>query len=104
MLPWIEAILDVVYNHTKLKVASADQPFSYKGIDGHAGLPAKGSQWKCRGDVTGCQATLSLQRATTLWYGAKSPDSLRWWNEVVGVDGFRFDSNNQLCTPVISAC
>ena len=81
----IEVILDVVLNHTA--EGGVDGPtLSLRGIDNLAyyrmGEPGKYD------DVTGCGNTIEARHSHVVRYLA---DSLRWWAEVVGVDGFRFD-------------
>lgn len=81
----IEVLLDVVYNHT-CEETTASEVISWRGFD-HVGyylLDDDGTDV----DVTGCGNTLN----------ANSPigvrlvtDSLRYWAENLGVDGFRFD-------------
>jgi len=81
----IEVFLDVVYNHTA-EGGIGGPTLSYKGIDNNAWYRNDG-----RGnyiDVTGCGNTFSASSP----HGVRQIiDSLRWWVEVIGVDGFRFD-------------
>jgi len=81
----IEVILDVVLNHTA--EAGADGPMlSFRGIDNRAYYRmAEHGQYD---DVTGCGNTIEARHTHVVRYLA---DSLRWWSEVIGVDGFRFD-------------
>jgi isoamylase len=81
----IEVILDVVLNHTA--EAGVDGPtLSLRGIDNRAYYRmADGGQYD---DVTGCGNTIEARHSHVVRYLA---DSLRWWAEVIGVDGFRFD-------------
>lgn len=88
----IEVILDVVYNHTA-EGAIAGPTLSFKGIDNKAYY--RHDEHSNYVDVTGCGNT----------FGASNPhsvrlivDSLRWWIEVIGVDGFRFDLTSALYT------
>ncbi len=83
----IEVILDVVYNHTC--EGGADGPhLSWRGLDNtlyylHEGIgPAR------LADLTGCGNTLDFRRPRVVQFAL---DSLRYWAQVVGVDGFRFD-------------
>lgn len=88
----IEIFLDVVYNHTC--EAGIDGPtLSFRGIDNRAWYRHNHNNNLV--DVTGCGNT----------FAASSPngvrliiDSLRWWVEVIGVDGFRFDLATSLYT------
>ncbi|WP_282825619.1 glycogen debranching protein GlgX [Gulosibacter sediminis] len=81
----IEVLLDVVYNHTAdegdtgepVLFAGIDRASYYRHLDGEQLL-----------DVTGCGNSLdtNLPAAQRLVL-----DSLRYWTEEFGVDGFRFD-------------
>lgn len=81
----IEVILDVVYNHTA-EGGVGGPTLSYKGIDNRAYYrhDGKGNYT----DVTGCGNTFSASSPHSVRHII---DSLRWWIEVIGVDGFRFD-------------
>ena len=81
----IEIYLDVVYNHTA-EGGVAGPTLSFKGIDNKSWYrqDANGNYI----DVTGCGNTLAASSP----HGVRHIiDSLRWWVEVIGVDGFRFD-------------
>ena len=81
----LEVVLDVVYNHTC--EAGPDGPTrSWRGL-------ADGAYYRHRpggayDDVTGCGNSLDLMSPRCLQMVA---DSLRYWVEVMHVDGFRFD-------------
>ena len=81
----IEVILDVVYNHTG-EGGIGGPTLSFRGIDNKA--------WYRHGsdadyiDVTGCGNTVNAGQPHAV---RQIVDSLRWWSEVVGIDGFRFD-------------
>ncbi|WP_336631254.1 MULTISPECIES: glycogen debranching protein GlgX [unclassified Microbacterium] len=81
----IEVILDVVYNHTS-ELDIGEPRSSFRGIDnsGYYRQHDDGSYI----DVTGCGNSVdtSTDAAARLVL-----DSVRYWTEVVGVDGFRFD-------------
>ena len=81
----IEVILDVVYNHTA-EGGVAGPTFSFRGID------SKTFYRRISGDVyddvTGCGNTVDASRPHVV---RMIIDSLRWWCEAIGVDGFRFD-------------
>jgi isoamylase len=81
----IEVILDVVLNHTA--ESGVDGPMlSLRGIDNRAYYRmAEGGQYE---DLTGCGNTIEARHSHVVRYLA---DSLRWWADVIGVDGFRFD-------------
>ena len=81
----IEVFLDVVYNHTA-EGGVGGPTLSFKGIDNKAWYRQDSDGNYI--DVTGCGNTV----AASLPHGVRHIiDSLRWWVEVVGVDGFRFD-------------
>lgn len=83
----IEVILDVVFNHTC--EGGQDGPvLSWRGLD-DAGtyhrLPNDATRYD---NLTGCGNAVDLSTPATR---AMVVDCLRWWVEVMGVDGFRFD-------------
>ena len=90
----IEVILDLVYNHTAEGGAGGPM-LSFRGIDekgfyrttSHDGGAAEYE------DFTGCGNTIDTRNpfVTRLII-----DSLHWWSEVIGVDGFRFDLTTAL--------
>ena len=88
----IEIILDVVYNHTA-EGGVGGPTLSYKGIDNKAYYrqDAQGNYE----DVTGCGNTFAASNPHSVRHII---DSLRWWTEVIGVDGFRFDLATALYT------
>ncbi|CAB4828315.1 unannotated protein [freshwater metagenome] len=88
----IEVILDVVYNHTA-EGGVGGPTFSYKGIDNKAYYRHDGNGNYV--DVTGCGNTFAASNPHSV---RQIIDSLRWWVEVVGVDGFRFDLTTALYT------
>ncbi|GEA85037.1 glycogen debranching protein GlgX [Cellulomonas gelida] len=83
----IEVLLDVVYNHT-CEGGNPGQHVSWRGLDNtlyywhDGGVPAN------LADVTGTGNTLDFRRTEVV---RMTLDSLRYWADVVGVDGFRFD-------------
>ncbi|MFC3033819.1 glycogen debranching protein GlgX [Pseudoalteromonas fenneropenaei] len=83
----IEVLLDVVYNHTA--EAGMDGPtLSFKGFDNLAyyrTVPGKPDAYI---NDTGCGNTINIDHPVVLQL---ITDSLRYWVEVMGVDGFRFD-------------
>jgi glycogen operon protein len=86
----IEVILDLVYNHTA--EGGKDGPLlSMKGID------ARGfyhhSEDGSLQDFTGCGNTVKASHPVV---ASMIIDSLLWWSEVIGVDGFRFDLTTSL--------
>ncbi|MDF2231970.1 glycogen debranching protein GlgX [Albimonas sp. CAU 1670] len=83
----IEVILDVVYNHSA--EGDEDGPcVMFRGLDDaswyrhHPDAPGGYS------NETGCGNTLDLSKP---FAQRLALDSLRWWAERMGVDGFRFD-------------
>ncbi|MEM0988331.1 MAG: glycogen debranching protein GlgX [Pseudomonadota bacterium] len=82
----IEVILDVVYNHS----AESDingPTLGFRGLDNRAYYHLTGPQYAYVND-TGCGNTLDLSHPFVLRLVL---DSLRWWAERIGIDGFRFD-------------
>lgn len=88
----IEVIMDVVYNHTGEGGVSGPT-LSYRGIDNHA-YYRQDSQGNYL-DVTGCGNTFAAGKPHAV---RQIVDSLRWWIEVIGIDGFRFDLTTALYT------
>ena len=95
----LEVILDVVYNHTA-EAGISGPTLSLKGID-DATYYRHLSPMEYE-DVTGCGNTLDTRNPNSIRLVI---DSLRWWSDVIGVDGFRFDlttaisrSDNQINT------
>ena len=83
----LEVILDVVYNHT----AEGDQngpTLSFRGLDNAAYYRLRPGQERYYCNETGCGNALDL---THPFVQRLVLDSLRWWVEAMGVDGFRFD-------------
>jgi len=88
----IEIILDVVYNHTA-EGGVGGPTLSFKGIDNKAWY-RQDNQGNYI-DVTGCGNTLASSNPHAVRHII---DSLRWWVEVIGVDGFRFDLASAMFT------
>ncbi|SUE14640.1 glycogen debranching enzyme [Rhodococcus gordoniae] len=89
----LEVILDVVYNHTC--EASVDGPsLSWRGLDapGYYLLDTHGRDV----DLTGCGNTVDASSPIVVRMVC---DSLRYWADVMGVDGFRFDLASALARP-----
>ncbi|SLN50393.1 Glycogen debranching enzyme [Aquimixticola soesokkakensis] len=82
----IEVILDVVYNHTA-EGNELGPTLSFKGID-NAAYYLHGDDKRHCYDTTGCGNTLNVAHPMVL---RMVMDSLRYWVEVMHVDGFRFD-------------
>ena len=81
----IEVILDVVYNHTG-EGGVGGPTLSYRGIDNKSWYRHEGDDKYV--DVTGCGNTINAGQPHAV---RQIIDSLRWWSDVIGVDGFRFD-------------
>ena len=81
----IEVVLDVVYNHTA-EGGPGGPTLHFRGIDN------KGFYRRSSGDhyedFTGCGNNVDTRRT---WVVRMIIDSLLFWTEVIGVDGFRFD-------------
>ena len=88
----IEVILDVVYNHTG-EGGIGGPTLSFAGIDNKAWYRHKGDAEYI--DVTGCGNTVNAGQPHTTRHIV---DSLLWWSQVIGVDGFRFDLATALYT------
>ena len=83
----IEVILDVVYNHT-CEGGDDALDVSWRGLDNTAYYLHDGGTPAALADVTGTGNTLDFRRTRVVQMAL---DSLRYWAEVVGVDGYRFD-------------
>jgi glycogen operon protein len=80
----IEVLLDVVYNHTA--EAGTDGPtLAFRGIDDRTYYRLLGGDYV---DFTGCGNTPDVRQPQVL---RLVMDSLRYWVQQLGVDGFRFD-------------
>ncbi|WP_099824850.1 glycogen debranching protein GlgX [Oceaniglobus indicus] len=82
----IEVILDVVYNHT-CEGNEMGPTLSYRGID-NASYYLLSEDKRHSFDTTGTGNTLNVAHPMVL---RMVLDSLRYWVEVMHVDGFRFD-------------
>lgn len=83
----IEVILDVVYNHT----AEGDHrgpTLCYRGLDNASYYRLIAGQPRYYVNDTGCGNTLNVSHPYVL---RMVMDSLRFWVECMGIDGFRFD-------------
>ena len=83
----LEVVLDVVYNHT----AEGDETgptLSFRGLDNASWYrQAHGDPGHCE-NLTGCGNTLNTEHPQVSRFVL---DSLRYWVQELGVDGFRFD-------------
>jgi len=82
----IEVILDVVFNHSG-EGNELGPTLSFRGIDNASYYCLAENKSRYR-DVTGCGNTLNLDNPRVL---QMVMDSLRYWVQVMGIDGFRFD-------------
>lgn len=82
----IEVILDVVYNHTA-EAGELGPMLSLRGID-NRGYYRLTDDPRRYADYTGCGNTLHVVQPQVL---RLITDSLRYWVQEMGVDGFRFD-------------
>jgi len=82
----IEVILDVVYNHTA-EGGEAGPTLAFRGLD-NASYYRLADDPRYYINDTGCGNTLDLDNPFAL---RLVMDSLRYWVEVMHVDGFRFD-------------
>jgi glycogen operon protein len=83
----IEVILDVVYNHTA-EGNHLGPTLSFRGIDNLSYYRLLAEAPRYYVNDTGCGNTLNLSHPRVLQLVM---DSLRYWVEVMHVDGFRFD-------------
>ena len=83
----LEVLLDVVYNHTC--EGGLDGPMlSWRGLDNRGYYLHRGARHSEYEDVTGTGNSLDFRSRAVV---TMALDSLRYWTQVVGVDGFRFD-------------
>lgn len=83
----LEVLLDVVYNHTA-EGGLPGQHLSFKGLSNAMYYAHDGGVPATYADATGTGNTLDFRRTAVV---TLTLDSLRYWADVVGVDGFRFD-------------
>jgi glycogen operon protein len=83
----IEVLMDVVYNHTG-EVDQFGPTLSFRGLDNasYYRLNPERLRWYINDTGTGNTVNAGHPRVTQLIL-----DSLRYWAEAIGVDGFRFD-------------
>lgn len=82
----IEVLLDVVYNHTA-EGGALGPTLCFRGLD-NASYYRLAEDQRHYVDDTGCGNALNMDHPFVL---RMVMDSLRYWVEVMGVDGFRFD-------------
>ena len=86
----IEVILDVVYNHSA-EGNELGPMLSFKGVDNRTyySLAGSGSEpFRYYMNYTGCGNSMNLGETAVIRFVM---DSLRYWAQVMHVDGFRFD-------------
>ncbi len=83
----IEVILDVVYNHSA-EGNELGPTLSFKGIDNASYYRLQAQDKRFYENYSGCGNTLNIAHPRVLQLVM---DSLRYWVQVMGVDGFRFD-------------
>ncbi len=83
----IEVILDVVYNHTA-EGNELGPTLCFKGIDNAAYYNLSPENPRYGMDFSGCGGSFNMSHPRVLQF---IMDSLRYWVEVMHVDGFRFD-------------
>lgn len=83
----IEVILDVVYNHSA-EGNELGPTLSFKGIDNASYYRLQPQDKRFYENYSGCGNTLNIAHPRVLQLVT---DSLRYWVETMGVDGFRFD-------------
>lgn len=83
----IEVLLDVVYNHSA-EGNELGPTFSFKGIDNASYYRLTKHDKRYYENYSGCGNTFNIDHPRVLQLVM---DSLRYWVEVMGVDGFRFD-------------
>ncbi len=83
----LEVVLDVVYNHT----AEGNEwgpTLSFRGLDNASWYRSvAGDSRRCE-NISGCGNTLRVAHPKVTQFVL---DSLRYWVQIMGVDGFRFD-------------
>jgi glycogen operon protein len=83
----IEVLIDVVYNHT-CEGNQLGPTLAFRGVDNASYYRLVEGDRRHYMDFTGCGNTLNLEHPRVL---QMVMDSLRYWVEVMHVDGFRFD-------------
>ena len=88
----MEVILDVVFNHTG-EGNHLGPTLSFRGLDNASYYIAESDDARFYFDTTGCGNTLNVAHP---FVKQLIMDSLRYWVEVMHVDGFRFDLMSSL--------
>ena len=83
----IEVVLDVVYNHTA-EGNERGPTLSMRGLDNASWYRLQPNDASCCEDFSGCGNTVNVAHPQVARFVL---DSLRYWVQEMGVDGFRFD-------------
>ncbi len=83
----LEVVLDVVYNHT-CEGGDTGPTLSWRGLDSLMYYRRTNDRPRMMIDDTGCGNTVNFSDPRVV---QMTVDSLRYWVEEMGVDGFRFD-------------
>lgn len=89
----IEVILDVVFNHTA-EGNEFGPTLSFKGVDNAVYYKLPSEDLRRYWDATGTGNTVDVAHPQVLQLVM---DSLRYWVQAYGIDGFRFDLASALC-------
>ena len=81
----LEVVLDVVYSHTA-ETDAKGPTLSWRGLDNASSYAFDSAGYYL--NPTGCGNTLNMGEPHNVRWVM---DSLRWWVQAFGVDGFRFD-------------
>ena len=83
----LEVVLDVVYNHTP-EGSEVGSTLSFRGLDNASWYRLVADDPSRCENLTGCGNTLNVAHPRVTQFVL---DSLRYWVDEMGVDGFRFD-------------
>ena len=83
----LEVVMDVVYNHTP-EGNEFGPTLSFRGLDNASWYRLVAGDCSRSENLTGCGNTMNVAHPRITQFVL---DSLRYWVEVMGVDGFRFD-------------
>lgn len=85
-----EVVLDVVYNHTADGGIDSPRTYSLRGLDNEGYYRTFTDEFGRRNywDTTGCGNTIDTNKPAA---AELVTDSLHYWHEIMGIDGFRFD-------------
>ena len=83
----LEVVLDVVYNHTP-EGNEQGPTLSFRGLDNSSWYRLESEDRSRSENLTGCGNTLRVEHPRVTQFVL---DSLRYWVQEMGVDGFRFD-------------